>query len=132
MLTALPVPDAVSALTAAWASAYRALGGGRAAGVATADLLSGRASAFGEGMDAYRAAAAAEADAAAAAAAGSASARASSFLSKAKGKLKGGGGGAAGEGGGADGEAGSVAGSEAGGAKKANVFKRFGRAVREL
>jgi hypothetical protein len=49
----VPIPDAVETLTAAWTIAYKSLGGtGR--GVATSDLLSGRASTFGAGLDEWR------------------------------------------------------------------------------
>ena len=63
-MRAIPMADAVGTLQHAWTAAYRALGAVRASRVSTADLLTGRGSTFGAGIDAYRAAKA-EADAAA-------------------------------------------------------------------
>ncbi|GBF88981.1 aminopeptidase [Raphidocelis subcapitata] len=53
-IAALSMPQAIDVLAASWSVAYKALGSGNdAAGIPTADLLSGRASRFGSGTDAF-------------------------------------------------------------------------------
>lgn len=54
ILTAVPLPEAIETLGAAWSIAYKALGRGRGNAIPAADLLSGRASTFGAGLEAYR------------------------------------------------------------------------------
>lgn len=74
-LSAIPMPEAIDTLAHAWSVAYKALGGGGAAGISTADLLTGRGSTFGAGIDNYRQSRAAASAAASAAAAADARAR---------------------------------------------------------
>ncbi|GBG00002.1 hypothetical protein Rsub_12729 [Raphidocelis subcapitata] len=54
MLTAAPLSEAIETLAAAWALAYKALGRSRSDAIPTVDLLSGRASTFTAGLEAYR------------------------------------------------------------------------------
>ncbi|KIY92400.1 hypothetical protein MNEG_15563 [Monoraphidium neglectum] len=51
---AMPMDSAIEALSFAWAIAYRSLGEPAAAGVCTADLLTGRGSTFGAEFDTFR------------------------------------------------------------------------------
>ncbi|KIY94010.1 hypothetical protein MNEG_13953 [Monoraphidium neglectum] len=53
-LSACPLTDAIDTLTAAWTIAYKALGGGHASSISTYDLLTGKASTFGAGLDQWR------------------------------------------------------------------------------
>lgn len=53
-LAALPIEEAIQALSFAWAVAYRSIGGSVTAGVPTANLLMGLSSTFGPELDAYR------------------------------------------------------------------------------
>jgi hypothetical protein len=56
VVRALPIPDAIETLSAAWSLAYRALGSTSSSAIPTADLLSGAASTFGASLDSWRAA----------------------------------------------------------------------------
>ncbi len=51
-LEAMPMSEAIPTLQAAWATAYNAIG--TATNVPTHELITGKASVFGAGLDAYR------------------------------------------------------------------------------
>jgi hypothetical protein len=130
MVTAVPMADAIETLTAAWSSAYRAIGGGRTGAIPTADLLSGRASTIGAGIDEWRKWKAGLSAPPAAGPAAAAAERAKGVFGKAARafSMRSSSRGASDRGGGDEDTASSVggAGGEEGRPKKASLFKRMG------
>jgi len=111
---------AIETLTAAWSCAYKALGGSRSAAIPTIDLLTGCASTFGAGLDAWRAG-----KAAAEAAEAEGEVRRGLFSKGGRSRVKGGKGEGAGEGGLDVGDGGSVSGEGMERKRSGSLFKKL-------